>query len=118
LSETGRTLECRDGSAFLSRNHRFPGLELLPAEAHEPPPTRLPVGTYRTQGATGWTDGALDWPAGFIKLLVALVTKQLGAQVMDWLFAAVVWGASDEVRRMAAPQRMAPAPMLLVAMAE
>jgi hypothetical protein len=72
----------------------------------------------RTQGATGWTDGALDWPAVFIKLLVALVTKQLGAQVMEWLFAAVVWGASDEVRRMAAPQRMAPAPMLLVAMAE
>jgi hypothetical protein len=84
-------IECRDGSAFLTRNHRFPGLEPLPVEAHEPPPTRLPAVTYRTQGATGWTDGALDWPAVFIKLLVALVTKQLEATVPTKMVLRVNW---------------------------
>jgi hypothetical protein len=57
--------------------------------------------------------------AVLIKLLVALATKQLAAQLIDWVVAAVVRAATHGASRMpAGGQAMAPPPMLLVAVAE
>ena len=56
--------------------------------------------------------GTIGLAAVLIKLLVALATKQLGAQLIDWVLAAAVRVASAE------RHRLAPLPTLLVAVAE
>jgi hypothetical protein len=57
--------------------------------------------------------------AVLIKLLVALATRQLAAQLIDWVVAAVVRAATHEASWMSARgQALAPPPMLLVAVAE
>ena len=97
-------IECRDGFAFLTRNHHFPGLELRPVQTQGPARNQLPT---LTRGPD-----SIGLAAVLIKLLAALATKQLGAQLIDWVVAAVVRAASAE------RYRLAPLPMLLVAVAE
>jgi hypothetical protein len=89
-------IECRDGFAFLTQNARnqLPTLTRGPDSGHSAP------------------TGTIGLAAVLIKLLVALATKQLGAQVIDWVVAAVVRAASAE------RHRRARLPMLLVAFAE
>jgi len=111
-------IECRDGFAFPTQNHRFPGLELLPVEAHASTQSPLPAVICAPDGGHPSPTGGIGLGAVLIKLLVALATKQLGAQLIEWVFAAVVRAANAEPRRLAAPQRLAPPPMLLVALAE
>ena len=114
-------IECRDGFGFLTRNHRFAGLELLPVQAHVPsdnPPPDFVDGSQREHLSPVSPAGSIGLVALLIKLLVALATKQLGAQLIEWAAAAVVVAARGEGRRIAAPQRLAPPRALLVALAE
>ncbi len=105
-------IECKDGFAFLTKNHRFPGLELLPIEI-------LPaVGACRAGTGHSWPAGETGVAMILIKLLVALATRQPGTLLIGWIFAAVARTVSDEARRTAEAQRLLPASTLLVALAE
>jgi hypothetical protein len=105
-------IECRDGFAFLTQNHHFPGLELRPVQTQGPARNQLPTLTHGPDSGHSSPTGTIGLAAVLIKLLVALATKQLGAQLIDWVVAAVVRAASAE------RDRLARLPMLLVALAE
>ena len=104
-------IECRDGFAFLTQNHHFPGLELRPVQTG-PARNQLPTPTHGSDSGHSSSTGTIGLAAVLIKLLVALATKQLGAQLIDWVVAAVVRAASAE------RHRLARLPILLVALAE
>jgi hypothetical protein len=115
-------IECRDGFAFLTQDHRFAGLELRPVQAHAlgllgPGSSLVGASAYSLGRDTGEV-GAVGLAAPLIKLLVALATKQLGAQLIEWALAAVVAAATGEARRIAAPPRLPPPPALLVALSQ
>jgi hypothetical protein len=105
-------IECRDGFAFLTQNHRFPGLELRPVQTRAPAQNQLPTLTGGPDSGRCSRTGTIGLAAVLIKLLVALATRQLGAQLIDWVVAAAVRAATPE------RERLARLPMLLVAVAE
>jgi hypothetical protein len=112
-------IECRHGMAFLSQNQRFPGVELMPVQAHAIARSRLPTFARGPDGGDPSPTGTIGFAAVLIKLLVALATRQLAAQLIDWVVAAVVRAATHEASWMSARgQALAPPPMLLVAVAE
>ena len=73
---------------------------------------QLPTLTHGPDNGHSSPTGTIGLAAVLIKLLVALATKQLGAQLIDWVVAAIVRAASAE------RHRLARLPMLLVAVAE
>jgi len=112
-------IECRHGLAFLSQNHRLPGVELMSVKAHAIARSGFPTFARGPDGGDPSPTGAIGLAAVLIKLLVALATRQLAAQLIDWVVAAVVRAATHEASWMSARgQALAPPPMLLVAVAE
>jgi hypothetical protein len=105
-------IDCRDGLAFVRQNYRFASLELLPAQVHDCGGNAAapgPDGNHSTRN----TSSCLVEP--LMKLLIALATKQVGAQLVEWAVAAIVQGATP---LMPTPQRPTPPPMLLVSLGE
>ena len=100
-------IDCRDSVAFLQLNQCLeprPSTSSFGAVASGQNPIKsAPI------GLAGVLDPAPDgrWPP-----------TSSGAQLIDWVLAAVVRAASDEARRIAAPRRPGLPPMLLVAHAE
>jgi hypothetical protein len=107
-------IECRDGFELGGRNPRFPGLEVLAAEPHALTP--FVGGHDRSKPDPADTLGFVEL---IIKLIVALTTKQLGGQLIEWVVAAVVQAARHEADVVAA-RRQAPGrpQVLLLASAE
>jgi hypothetical protein len=91
-------IECREGFELTPQQQQFLGLQIRGANDIGQP-------DYVVQ--SGYVTGALS-ANGFtfavliLKLIVAITTRQLGVQLIEWFIDACVQASQDEARRRAA----------------
>jgi hypothetical protein len=89
-------IECGNSLELLARNPRFGGLELFDGEpclTADNPPARSARGNDLNDP---YTVGAIGLVGILIKIIVAIATKQLSAQLIEWVFAVAVQSARRE----------------------
>ena len=112
-------IECREGFDLTAHGPRFLGVEVLPANASGPA-SGQPRHLMRLDDEVNTiSKGAIGFAALVLKLIVAIATKQLGAQLIEWVVEAFIRAAMHDANRTVARRRVPIAPaMLLVATAE
>ena len=105
---------CRDGFELLGQNHRFPGLELLAGEPCFPKNNRPAPFAHGHDGSELNPADTIGFLELIIKLIVALATRQLGAQLIEWVVAAVVQAAWHEAAGITARRQALEAPPILL----
>lgn len=101
-------IECQQGFDLTAQQRRFLGLEMLERESALP--------AYRARGASRTAEidavaDALALAPMVFKLVMAITTRQVGLQVVEWAIDAFVQAARHEARRRSAhgqPLRLAP----------
>lgn len=109
-------IECREG---FDLTVPFLGAEVLPTNASGPASGQLRHLMRLDNEVNTISKSAIGSAALVLKLIVAIATKQLGAQLIEWVVEAFIRAAMHDANRTVARRRRPIAsPMLLVATAE
>ena len=112
-------IECREGFDLTVHGPRFLGAEVLPTNASGRASGQLRHLMRLDNEVNTISKGAIGFAALVLKLIVAIATKQLGAQLIEWVVEAFIRAAIHDANRTVARRRVPIAsPMLLVATAE
>jgi hypothetical protein len=94
----GVIIECRKGFDLTAQHRRFLGLEML-----EPngvlPTSGYPVHIARPNDGIDALPGVLICASVTLKLIVAITTKQMGVQLIEWVIEALAQAARHDVQR-------------------
>ena len=112
-------IECREGFDLTVGGPRILGAEVLPTNASGPA-SGQPRHLLRLDDEVDTiSKGAIRYAALVLKLIGAIATKQLGAQLIEWVVEAFIRAAMHDANRTVVRRRVPIAsPMLLVSTAE
>ena len=104
----GVIIECRKGFDLTAQHRRFLGLEMPEAKGVLPAAGGCPAYVARPNDGIGALPGALTFASVTLKLIVAISSKQVGVQLIEWVIEALAQAARHEARRRATPLLVAP----------
>lgn len=96
----GVIIECRNGFDLTAQHRRFLGLEVLEAKSL-PPTGGRPAHIAPPNDEIDALPGALTFASLALKLIVAITTKQVSVQLLEWVIDALAHAARHEAQRRA-----------------
>jgi hypothetical protein len=103
----GVIIECLKGFDLTAQHRRFLGLEMLEPKGVLPA-GGCPAYVARPNDGIGTLPGALTFASVTLKLIVAITSKQVGVQLIEWVIEALAQAARHEARGRATPLLVAP----------
>lgn len=96
----GVIIECRKGFDLTAEHRRFLGLEMHETKGVLSMGARL-ASIARPNDGIDTLPGALTFASVTLKFIVAITTKQVGVQLIEWVIDAIVQAARHEAHRRA-----------------
>ncbi|MBH5397557.1 hypothetical protein HZZ13_07085 [Bradyrhizobium sp. CNPSo 4010] len=96
----GVIIECRQGFDLTAQHCRFLGLQMLETNGALPT-SACPAPMAQPNDRIDDLLPTLTLASGALKLIVAVITKQVGVQLIEWAIDAIVQAARHESRRRA-----------------
>jgi len=96
----GIIIECRKGFDLTPQHRRFLGLQMLETKGAWPT-SGCPAPMAQPNDGTDGLLPTFTLVSGALKLIVAVITKQVGVQLVEWVIDAIVQAARHEAQRRA-----------------
>lgn len=96
----GVIIECRKGFDLTAQHCRFLGLQMLETKGALPT-SGCPVPMARPSDGIDGPLPTLALASGALKLIVAITTKQVAVQLVEWVVDAIIQAARHEAQRRA-----------------